>query len=90
MAACRNTPSNGADAPTASTKILSQPIGILGAGVAGLINAYVLLQDGFTDVTVITRDHSVGGIWSRDRVYPGLHINKSVPVLSLTMSKLNR
>ncbi|KAF8184219.1 hypothetical protein BJ912DRAFT_975413 [Pholiota molesta] len=45
-------------------KILSEPIGILGAGVAGLINAYVLLQDGFTDITVITRDRSKdGGLW---------------------------
>ncbi|KDR77612.1 hypothetical protein GALMADRAFT_245759 [Galerina marginata CBS 339.88] len=54
---------------------LSEPIAILGAGVAGLINAYVLLQDGFTNVTLITRDRSVGGTWSRDRVYPGLRIN---------------
>ncbi|KAH9486090.1 FAD-dependent monooxygenase DEP4 [Psilocybe cubensis] len=58
-----------------SPPVLSQPVGILGAGVAGLINAYVLLQDGFTNITVITRDRSVGGVWSRDRVYPGLHIN---------------
>ncbi|KAF9476196.1 FAD/NAD(P)-binding domain-containing protein [Pholiota conissans] len=56
-------------------RILSEPVGILGAGVAGLINAYVLLQDGFTNITVITRDRSVGGTWSRDRVYPGLRIN---------------
>ncbi|PPQ89970.1 hypothetical protein CVT25_009610 [Psilocybe cyanescens] len=61
--------------PIPTTQTLSQPVGILGAGVAGLINAYVLLQDGFTDITVITRDRSVGGVWSRDRVYPGLHIN---------------
>lgn len=59
-----------------STPLLSQPVGILGAGVAGLINAYVLLQDGFMDITVITRDRSVGGVWSKDRVYPGLHINR--------------
>ncbi len=59
-------------------KVLSEPIAILGTGVAGLISAYVLLQDGFSNVTVITRDHSVGGTWSRDRVYPGLCINKYV------------
>ncbi|KJA15628.1 hypothetical protein HYPSUDRAFT_48150 [Hypholoma sublateritium FD-334 SS-4] len=58
-----------------ANKVLSEPIAILGAGVAGLIDAYVLLQDGFTNVTVITRDRSVGGTWSRDRVYPGLCIN---------------
>lgn len=61
-----------------ANKVLSEPIAILGAGVAGLIDAYVLLQDGFTNVTVITRDRSVGGTWSRDRVYPGLCINKYV------------
>jgi len=57
-------------------KVLSEPVGILGAGIAGLINAQILIQDGFTNVTVITRDRSVGGVWSRDRVYPGLCINK--------------
>ncbi|CAA7266092.1 unnamed protein product [Cyclocybe aegerita] len=60
---------------TTMSNIYSEPIGILGAGVAGIINTYVFLQDGFTNVTVITRDRSVGGIWSRDRVYPGLRIN---------------
>ncbi|KAF8959168.1 hypothetical protein BDZ97DRAFT_1839258 [Flammula alnicola] len=62
-------------APHLNASVLSEPVGILGAGVAGLINAYVLLQDGFTNVTVVTRDRSVGGVWSRDRVYPGLCIN---------------
>lgn len=58
------------------TTVLSEPVGIIGAGAAGLINAHVLLQDGFTNVQVITRDPTVGGVWSRERVYPGLHINK--------------
>lgn len=58
--------------------VLDQPVGIIGTGVAGLINAHVLLQDGFTDVTLISRDKSVGGTWARERVYPGLHINKCV------------
>lgn len=55
--------------------MLSQPIGIIGAGAAGLITAHVLLQDGFTDVTLVSRDKSVGGTWAQHRVYPGLHIN---------------
>ncbi|KIM34709.1 hypothetical protein M413DRAFT_20887 [Hebeloma cylindrosporum] len=55
--------------------VLNEPIGIIGAGIAGLINAHVLLQDGFTDVTLISRDSSVGGTWARHRVYPGLFIN---------------
>ncbi|KAF9444652.1 FAD/NAD(P)-binding domain-containing protein [Macrolepiota fuliginosa MF-IS2] len=59
----------------AQTGVLSEPIGIIGAGPAGLINAHVLLQDGFTNIQLITRDASVGGVWARERVYPGLHIN---------------
>ncbi|KAF9035558.1 hypothetical protein BJ165DRAFT_1533546 [Panaeolus papilionaceus] len=58
-----------------STSVLNEPIGIIGSGVAGLITAHVLLSDGFTDVTIITRDSSVGGTWARERVYPGLYIN---------------
>ena len=50
-------------------------VGIIGAGAAGLITAHVLLQDGF-NVQVITRDMSVGGVWAKQRVYPGLAINK--------------
>ena len=59
-----------------SSDVLREPIGIIGAGSAGLINAHILLQDGFTDVTLISRDKSVGGTWMRDRVYQGLYINK--------------
>ncbi|PPR00533.1 hypothetical protein CVT24_005507 [Panaeolus cyanescens] len=58
-----------------SDPILNAPIGIIGSGAAGQINAHVLLRDGFTDVTIITRDSSVGGTWARERVYPGLFIN---------------
>ncbi|KAF6749378.1 hypothetical protein DFP72DRAFT_1073202 [Ephemerocybe angulata] len=60
---------------TSSRGVLDQPVCIIGAGVAGLINAHVLLQDGFTNVTLLTRDASVGGVWARERVYPGLYIN---------------
>lgn len=60
----------------AHSQVLQESVGIIGTGVAGLINAHVLLQDGFSDVTLITRDKSVGGTWARARVYPGLFINK--------------
>ncbi|KXN85055.1 putative flavin-containing monooxygenase 1 [Leucoagaricus sp. SymC.cos] len=56
-------------------KLLSGPICIIGSGAAGLINAHVLLQDNFANIRVITRDKTVGGVWARERVYPGLHIN---------------
>ncbi|KAG6810296.1 hypothetical protein H0H92_012520 [Tricholoma furcatifolium] len=49
-------------------------VGILGTGASGLITAQVLLNDGF-DVQLITRDSSAGGVWARERVYPGLSIN---------------
>jgi hypothetical protein len=29
-------------------------------------------------VTLISRDKSVGGTWARDRIYPGLYINKYI------------
>jgi cation diffusion facilitator CzcD-associated flavoprotein CzcO len=57
---------------------LLEPIGIIGSGIAGLISAYVLLQDGFKNVEILTRDSSVGGVWSEERVYPGLQLNRSV------------
>ncbi|KAG7096524.1 hypothetical protein E1B28_003953 [Marasmius oreades] len=56
---------------TTSTKV---SVGIIGAGAAGLITAQTLLQDGF-DVQVITRDRTTGGVWSEERLYPGLTIN---------------
>lgn len=46
-------------------------IGIIGAGVAGLATAKVLLQAGH-DVVVFDSAPDVGGVWSRTRRYPGL------------------
>ncbi|TFK37874.1 FAD/NAD-P-binding domain-containing protein [Crucibulum laeve] len=54
---------------------LDERIGIIGAGAAGLITAHVLLQDGFTNVQIFTRDKSAGGVWARERIYPGLVLN---------------
>ena len=59
-----------------SSYVLRESVGIIGAGGAGLINAHILLQDGFTDVTLISRDKTVGGTWMRDRIYEGLYLNK--------------
>ncbi|KAJ6569445.1 FAD/NAD-P-binding domain-containing protein [Mycena capillaripes] len=49
-------------------------VAVLGAGAAGLITAHTLSLDGF-DVQVITRDHSPGGQWAQERIYPGLQLN---------------
>ena len=57
---------------------LLEPVGVIGSGIAGLITAHILLQDGFERVEVLTRDRSVGGVWSEERVYPGLQINRFV------------
>jgi dimethylaniline monooxygenase (N-oxide forming) len=58
-----------------TTKPSAETVGVIGAGPAGLITAHVLLQDGF-DVQVLTRDRTAGGVWARERVYPGLYLNK--------------
>ncbi|KAJ3783118.1 hypothetical protein GGU10DRAFT_405562 [Lentinula aff. detonsa] len=57
------------------TSPLDQPIAILGSGAAGLITAYTLINDGFSNVTILTKDKSPGGVWADERVYPGLTIN---------------
>lgn len=63
---------------TTSQPELNKTICIIGSGAAGLITAHTLLRDGFTNVDVITRDSSAGGVWAAERVYPGLVINKYV------------
>ncbi|TFK94863.1 FAD/NAD-P-binding domain-containing protein [Polyporus arcularius HHB13444] len=57
------------------SSILDESVAVIGAGIAGLINAHVLLRDGFTAVQVLTRDSEPGGTWTADRTYPGLHLN---------------
>ncbi|KAJ6585199.1 FAD/NAD(P)-binding domain-containing protein [Mycena capillaripes] len=50
-------------------------VAIIGSGAAGLITAYTLLQDGFSQVQILTRDSTAGGVWAAERVYLGLQIN---------------
>jgi len=47
---------------------------IIGAGVAGLVSAKVLKNDGF-NVTVFEKESTIGGVWSKSRAYPGLRSN---------------
>ncbi|MBB3190982.1 flavin-containing monooxygenase [Halomonas cerina] len=47
---------------------------IIGAGVAGLVSAKVLKQDGFR-VTIFEKETTLGGVWARSRAYPGLGTN---------------
>ncbi|KAF7346579.1 FAD /NAD-P-binding domain-containingprotein [Mycena sanguinolenta] len=53
----------------------SSSIAIIGSGPAGLITAYTLLQDGFSQVEILTKDSTAGGVWSTARVYPSLETN---------------
>jgi dimethylaniline monooxygenase (N-oxide forming) len=46
-------------------------IGIIGAGLSGLVTAKTCIEYGF-DVTVFEKDATLGGVWSPSRRYPGL------------------
>ncbi|HEX8907467.1 MAG TPA: NAD(P)/FAD-dependent oxidoreductase [Longimicrobiaceae bacterium] len=48
-----------------------QRIGIVGAGLSGVVTARTFLEEGF-DVTVFESEDEVGGVWARSRRYPGL------------------
>jgi thioredoxin reductase len=49
-------------------------IAVIGAGVAGLVSAKVLREDGF-EVSVFEQESTVGGVWAESRAYPGLRTN---------------
>ncbi len=56
---------------------------VIGAGVAGLVSAKVLRNDGFR-VTVFEREPEPGGVWSSSRSYPGLRANTPREVYSFS------
>lgn len=58
-----------------SANLCTESVAIIGSGPAGLITAYTLLVDGFSDVQILTRDSTAGGVWATERVYPGIQIN---------------
>jgi cation diffusion facilitator CzcD-associated flavoprotein CzcO len=58
-------------------------VGIIGAGVAGLATAKVLLQAGH-EVVVYDKTPDVGGVWSRTRRYPGLTTQSPAAQYSLS------
>lgn len=49
-------------------------VAVIGAGIAGLVTAKVLAQDGF-DVAVFEKQPAIGGVWSASHTYPGLRAN---------------
>ncbi|HEV7591446.1 MAG TPA: NAD(P)-binding protein, partial [Longimicrobium sp.] len=46
-------------------------IGIVGAGLSGLVTAKTFLEEGL-EVTVFEKEDELGGVWARSRRYPGL------------------
>jgi cation diffusion facilitator CzcD-associated flavoprotein CzcO len=51
----------------------SKQVAVIGAGIAGLVTAKVLLSQGHA-VTVFEQAATLGGVWSPQRAYPGLRI----------------
>jgi dimethylaniline monooxygenase (N-oxide forming) len=58
-------------------------VGIIGAGIAGLTTAKILLEHGF-DVSVFEKEATLGGVWCESRTYPGLRANTAKETYSLT------
>ncbi|MFD9738537.1 flavin-containing monooxygenase [Umezawaea sp. NPDC059074] len=58
-------------------------VAVIGAGVAGLTTAKVLLQAGH-DVLVYDKTPDVGGVWSETRRYPGVTTQSSKAQYSLS------
>ncbi|MFN8492461.1 MAG: NAD(P)/FAD-dependent oxidoreductase [Caldilineaceae bacterium] len=49
-------------------------VGVIGAGIAGLVTAKVLKADGFV-VTLFEKQAELGGVWTTAHTYPGLRAN---------------
>ena len=58
----------------AEVQKVPQSVCVIGAGIAGLVTAKILIGDGF-DVTVFEKDSALGGTWAASRSYPGLRTN---------------
>ncbi|WP_298758587.1 FAD-dependent oxidoreductase, partial [uncultured Nocardioides sp.] len=54
---------------------------VVGAGFGGLGTARALLRRGITDVTVLERADSIGGVW-RDNTYPNAACDVPSPLYS--------
>jgi len=46
-------------------------VGIIGAGVTGLVTAKTFLEEGY-QVTVFEKQKGLGGVWEKSRTYPEL------------------
>lgn len=58
---------------------------IIGAGFNGIIAAKTYLQINPTaDILIIDGSNSLGGVWSSERIYPGLVYEMPCPMLDLS------
>ncbi len=67
----------------ANSEIPAQRVGIIGAGIAGLVTAKIFLENGF-DVRVFEKEPGLGGVWALSRAYPGLRANTAKETYSLS------
>ena len=67
---------------TTST-VPAQRVGIIGAGIAGLVTAKIFMEHGF-EVQVFEKEPGLGGVWALSRAYPGLRANTAKETYSLT------
>lgn len=58
---------------------------VLGAGFNGIVLAKTYLDiDPSVDLLIVDGETSVGGVWSADRIYPGLCYEMPAPLLNFT------
>lgn len=56
---------------------------VLGAGFNGVAVAKTYLDiDPSVDILLVDRESSVGGVWSTERIYPGLYYEMPAPLMS--------
>jgi dimethylaniline monooxygenase (N-oxide forming) len=58
---------------------------VLGAGINGLSMAKTYLDiDPSVDILLVDCGSSLGGVWSKERIYHGLHYEAPTPLLNFT------
>jgi cation diffusion facilitator CzcD-associated flavoprotein CzcO len=58
---------------------------VLGAGINGIALAKTYLDiDPSVDILLVDCEASIGGVWSKERIYPGLHYEVPAPLLNFT------
>ena len=70
----------GSSAPPEHHKVI-----VLGAGINGIVLAKTYLDiDPSVDILLVDCEASIGGVWSKERIYPGLNYEVPTPMLNFT------